>query len=79
MREIMNQTVLSLENNILSLSVYEKLWLISRVTERLRGKIDVSLDFETSLVEMANDADIQRELKEIEEDFRFTELDGLEK
>jgi hypothetical protein len=76
----MSQIVLSqIEKNILQLPVDEQLLLISRVAERLRGKIDESADFETSLVEMANDTDIQRELKEIEEDFRFTELDGLEK
>ncbi len=37
---------------------------------------DVS-DFEMQLVEMANDADIQRELKQIEEDLCQTELDQL--
>ncbi len=74
----MSQMVLSqIEQNILQLPVDEQLMLISRVAERLRGKIDKSSDFEKSLVEMANDADIQRELKAIEEDFRLTELDGL--
>ena len=76
----MSQIVLSqIEQNIWQLPVDEQLLLISRVAERLRGKIDESSDFETSLVEMANDTDIQRELKEIEEDFRVAELDGLEK
>jgi hypothetical protein len=50
------------------------------VYNRKRGKNmsqdDVS-DFEMQLVEMANDADIQRELKEIEEDLCQTELDQL--
>ena len=76
----MNQTVLSqLEQNILRLPVDEQLLLISRVAGKLRGKIDESPEFESSLAEMANDENIQRELKEIEEDFRRTELDGLEK
>lgn len=76
----MNQTVLSeIEQNILSLPVDEQLRLISRVAEKLRGKIENDSDFEKQLSEMASDGDIQRELKNIEEDFSFTELDGLER
>jgi len=74
----MNQIVLSqLEKNILQLPVEEQLLLISRVAEKLRRKMDKTSDFENSLIEMANDTDIQREMKDIEKDFRFTELDGL--
>ncbi len=76
----MNQTVLSkIEQNILSLPVDEQLRLISRVAEKLRGKIENDSDFEKQLSEMASDGDIQRELKNIEEDFSFTELDGLQR
>lgn len=75
----MSQVVLSeIEQNILQLSADEQLLLISRVAEKLRGKFDKVSDFERQIAEMANDPDIQRELKEIEEDFRHTELDGLE-
>ena len=74
----MNQTALSeIENSILQLPVDEQLLLISRVAEKLRGKIESDEDFETSLAKMANDENIRRELKEIEEDFRQTEFDGL--
>lgn len=74
----MSQAILSqIEQNILQLPVDEQLLLISRVAERLRGKIDGEKDFESELAEMADDENIQRELKEIEEDFRYTELDGL--
>ena len=74
----MSQIALSeIEQNIMRLSADEQLLLISRIAEKLRRKIDESTDFEKSLAEMATDADIQRELKEIEEDFRHTELDGL--
>ncbi|HEX8737679.1 MAG TPA: hypothetical protein VF721_20270 [Pyrinomonadaceae bacterium] len=74
----MNHTALSqIENSILQLPVDEQLLLISRVAERLRGKVERDADFETSLAEMANDENIRRELKEIEEDFRQTEFDGL--
>lgn len=75
----MSQVVLSeIEQNIAQLSADEQLLLISRVVKGLRGKLDDVSDFERQLGEMANDPDIQRELKEIEEDFRHTELDGLE-
>lgn len=74
----MNQTALSeIEQNIMSLSTNEQLLLISRVAEKLRKKNVAETDFEYELAEMANDVDIRRELKEIEEDFRYTELDGL--
>lgn len=74
----MSQTILSqIEQNILQLPVDEQLLLISRVAERLRGKIDGENNFESELAEMANDENIQRELKEIEKDFRYTEFDGL--
>ena len=74
----MSQIILSqIEKNILQLPVDEQLLLISRVAERLRGKIDDKSDFEIALAEMAADEDIQRELKAIEKDFRRTEFDGL--
>lgn len=76
----MNQIVLSqIEQNILQLPVHEQLMLISRVAERLRSKIDSKKDFDSELAEMANDENVQRELKEIEKDFRYTEFDGLAK
>ena len=74
----MNQIVLSeIENNISSLPADMQLKLISRVAERLRRKIEAEPDFEQQLAAMAQDIDIQRELKEIETDFRRTEFDGL--
>ena len=76
----MSQIVLSkIEQNILQLSTDEQLLLISRVAERLRKKSVENSEFEEQLVEMANDENIQRELKEIERDFLQTELDGLAK
>ena len=62
----MSQIALSqIEQNILQLPVDEQLLLISRIAEILRGKIDGESDFENQLTEMANDPNIQRELKEI--------------
>lgn len=75
----MSQIVLSqIEQNIRQLPVDEQLLLISRVAERLRKKVETQTVFENQLSEMAKDANIRRELKEIEQDFRHTELDGLE-
>jgi hypothetical protein len=76
----MSQMVLSqIEQNILQLSTDEQLLLISRVAERLRKKSVEDSEFEKQLMEMANDENIQKELKEIEADFLHTELDGLAK
>ena len=76
----MSQIVLSqIEQSILRLPANEQLLLISRVAEKLRKRIDKEDDFKNQLAEMANDAEIQRELKAIETDFRQTEFDGLEK
>jgi hypothetical protein len=76
----MNQIALSqIESHILSLPVDEQLLLISRVAEKLRRKMENNSSFEYQLIEMANDENIQRELKEIELDFCYTEMDGLAK
>jgi len=75
---IMNQiALLQIEHNISSLPVDEQLLLISRVSEKLRGRVEADSSFESQLAEMANDEHIQRELKEIESDFRCAETDGL--
>jgi hypothetical protein len=74
----MDQTALSeIEQSVMQLSPDEQLLLISRVAEKLRKKSVTDSEFENQLAEMANDANIRRELKEIEEDFQYTELDGL--
>ena len=74
----MSSTVISqIEQNIFALPAEEQLRLIKRVTDTLRKHAEIENDFDAQLVAMANDPDIQRELKEIERDFRGTELDGL--
>jgi hypothetical protein len=74
----MNQIVLDeIERSILELPDDEQLLLISRVAEKLRRKAEDESDFESRLSEMATDENIQRELKEIADDFSDTELDGL--
>jgi len=74
----MSQLILSeIEQKVLQLPADEQLLLISRVAGKLRGKIDGENDFENQLAEMADDAEIQREIKAIEADFRESEFDGL--
>lgn len=76
----MSQIVLSdIEQSVLRLPADEQLLLISRVAEKLRLKnISGKNEFDNQLAEMANDAEIRRELNKIEADFRKTEFDGLE-
>ena len=66
-----------IEQSILALPAEEQLRLISRVADTLRKRAEYENDFDTQLAEMAKDPEIQRELKEIESDFRVTEFDGL--
>ncbi len=72
-------TLSKLEQSILRLPADKQLLLISRIAKKLRGNIEINSDFERQLAEMSQDYDIQRELKEIEADFRQTEFDGLAK
>lgn len=75
----MSPTVISqIEQNIFALPAEEQLRLIKRVTETLRKRAEHESDFDAQLVAMAHDPDIQRELREIERDFRVTEFDALE-
>jgi hypothetical protein len=63
--------LLDLENSISSLSFGEKLWLLERIVQQLR-KTD-----EAELSEMANEPEVQAELITINDEFVFTEMDGL--
>lgn len=74
----MSEIILSqIEKNILQLPVDEQLLLISRVAEKLRQNAQSEFDFEADLALMADNDEIQAELKSIEHDFAVTELDGL--
>lgn len=79
MGRFMSSTVISqIEQNIFALPEEEQIRLIRRVTDTLRKRAEDVINFDAQLVAMANDPDIQRELKEIERDFRGTENDGLD-
>jgi len=69
----------ALERQIAQLSAEEQLWLIERVAHRLRRpRFEDEATLERELAAMAADPDIQRELREIDAEFRGTEGDGLE-
>ncbi len=71
-----------IEEKVSQLSREEQLWLIERLVRRLRedSKSQNSFDrefFDNQLIAMANDPEIQAELKQIEQEFAITEADGL--
>ena len=75
----MNMPILSqMEDRIRHLSLAEQLWLMERLVQRIRERTTNSKSlFESDLLAMANDPQIQNELQLIEEEFAFAEADGL--
>ena len=75
----MTSSILShLEERINQLSIDEQLWLVGRITQRIREHILQQNVFDQQLVAMAADPEIQRELQKINDEFAATESDGLE-
>jgi hypothetical protein len=75
----MNFGVLSeIEAHIDELSVAEQLALLEYVAQRLRKNLGAQSNLENELALMAADPDIQRELREINEEFASMEADGLD-
>lgn len=76
----MNMPILSeMENNISKLSLKEQLWLMERLVQRIRANtVYLENQFEDDLVAMANDPQIQDELKKISEEFAYADADGLD-
>ena len=75
----MNMRVLSqLEENIYELSLDEQLWLIERLAQHIRTVMIEKDGLEAQLITMANDPEIQDELRMIEAEFAVAEADGLE-
>jgi hypothetical protein len=67
-----------IEAQILQLGLNEQLELIEFLARRVRENAQKPSDnLENELSEMANDPEIQRELREIENEFAGTLLDGL--
>ena len=63
----MNMPILTqMENNISRLSLAEQLWLMERLVQGIKeNTINEKSQFESDLVAMSNDPQIQRELREL--------------
>lgn len=76
----MTETVLNLEASIRELSRAEQLWLLERIAHWLReSETQEHARWVSSLDEMANDTDIQKENEQIAKEFAVAEMDGLER
>jgi hypothetical protein len=76
---MMNLSALSqIEESIDQLPLVEQLWLIERVAQRLREKLDAQSAFDQQLAAMAADQEMQQELRHIEEEFAHAAADGLD-
>lgn len=72
-----------IEGMISRLSRKEQLWLIEQLAHRLRegsmkSHAPEQPDFKSQLVAMADDPEVQAELRKIDEEFAVTESNGLE-
>jgi hypothetical protein len=67
----------TIEKQLPLLSHDERLWLIEHLAQQLR-KPSQSDDFQAEMEAMANDPEIQKELREIQEEFSVADADGLE-
>jgi hypothetical protein len=71
--------VTQIEDGFSRLSISEQLLLIERLVHRVHeATLNNSKDLEQQLALMANDPEIQSELRNIEREFSRTEADGLE-
>jgi len=67
-----------IETRIDQLSTDEKWCLLERLAHDLRHAKGVNSELAATLERMAADPDIQREIREIEQEFAATAKDGLE-
>jgi hypothetical protein len=76
---IMNvMAITQIEEGISRLSLYEQMLLLERLIQRLRQHLFKNEDtLENQLEAMANDVEIQNELRQINDEFAITEMDGL--
>jgi hypothetical protein len=73
-----NATLERIEADIRQLSLAEQLWLMERLAQHIRAHtLRLDPTPESQLAAMANDPDIQRELRLIEAEFAGAEADGL--
>jgi uncharacterized protein (DUF2336 family) len=77
--------VLKIENDLRVMSLEELEWLLERIAKQVQERKQIVNKFtdvkymNEQLVAMASDLDIQTELTSINNEFKVTEMDGLEK
>ena len=76
----MNDSIVTqIEDGFNQLSISEQLWLIERLVHRVHeATLNNKNDLGEQLALMADDPEIQDELRNIEQEFRYAEADGLE-
>jgi hypothetical protein len=67
-----------LEAAVSELPIEDQLRLVERLTQRIRERFAAKIDIEAQLREMAEDAEIQKELQDINREFAVAEADGLD-
>ncbi len=76
--------LLEIERSIRALSLEEQQWLLERITQQVRERIQTADKFadasymEEQIKAMGDDPDILAEIAAINDEFGVTELDGLE-
>ena len=74
----MSATLREIEERLPDLSYQERITLIERLAQTLRGESKESWEaWDAELEEMAADPEIQREIKEIDDEFAVALQDGL--
>jgi hypothetical protein len=66
-----------LEREISDLSTTDKLWLLAQIAQQLQPPNPKIPSLEETLMEMANDPQIQQEIAVIEAEFAIAGMDGL--
>jgi hypothetical protein len=66
-----------LEREISDLSTTDKLWLLAQIAQQLQPPNPKISSLEQTLMEMANDPQIQQEIAVIEAEFAIAGMDGL--
>ncbi|MEM9544158.1 MAG: hypothetical protein AAGA60_32330 [Cyanobacteria bacterium P01_E01_bin.42] len=80
----MSPELLELDRALQNLSLAEQQWLLERLTQQIRDRIQNTSQFadrsslEKQLEDLASDRDIQQEIKAIDREFAIAEMDGLE-
>ena len=66
-----------LEREIFDLPTADKLWLLAQIAQQLQPQNPKIQSLEQTLLEMANDPQMQQEIAVIEAEFAIAGMDGL--